>query len=286
MQPVYDFIDQAAAGKRPFFVWFAPLMPHAPHDPPARILEKYQGRGLDPALEKYYAMCEWTDRKIGELIDHLETRKLRDDTLIVFMADNGWMQTTAETGLRRWTRSWAPRSKRSPFEKGVRTPMIYSWKGTLSPGERDDRIGGVDLMPTLLAAAGIEPRPELPGLDLLPVLRSGEPVPRQAICGSAFLPNILDAEDPEAALTHRYCIEDSWKLILTYGGEPARLSVVNRAEEDWGPKLYDLSQDPYEQTNLAEKHPEIVERLAQTIARDWSLREREPIRSHGRGAGD
>ena len=69
MEPVFDFIDRSVADEKPFFVWYAPFLPHTPHNPPARLFEKYQAKGVPDRIAKYYAMCEWFDETCGELIE-------------------------------------------------------------------------------------------------------------------------------------------------------------------------------------------------------------------------
>ncbi len=81
MKPVFDFID--SAGEKPFFVWYAPYLPHSPHNPPARILKKYKADGRPLAVARYYAMCEWFDETCGQLLDHIETRNLTQNTLVM-----------------------------------------------------------------------------------------------------------------------------------------------------------------------------------------------------------
>ena len=77
MQPVFDFIDMAQARRAPFFLWYAPMMPHSPHNPPERLLAKYRDKA--PALEiaKYWAMCEWFDETCGQLLDFSRSGNLR-----------------------------------------------------------------------------------------------------------------------------------------------------------------------------------------------------------------
>jgi arylsulfatase A-like enzyme len=67
MKPIFDFIDEAQRQAKPFFVRYAPFLPHEPHHPPAALLEKYSGKGPPPVAEKYFAMVEWLDRTCGEL---------------------------------------------------------------------------------------------------------------------------------------------------------------------------------------------------------------------------
>ena len=93
LEPIYEFVGKA---RGPWFVWYAPMMPHEPHNPPARILKKYTREGRDPRQAKYWAMCEWTDETVGELLKYLDDKKLADDTLVMFVVDNGWIQETGE----------------------------------------------------------------------------------------------------------------------------------------------------------------------------------------------
>ncbi|MCA8975465.1 MAG: sulfatase-like hydrolase/transferase, partial [Planctomycetes bacterium] len=96
MQPIFDFVDADPAV--PFFLWYAPMLPHAPHDPPERLLAKYTAPGRSLHLARYFAMCEWFDETCGALLDHLERRGLRDDTLVLFVVDNGWIQRPDHRG--------------------------------------------------------------------------------------------------------------------------------------------------------------------------------------------
>ena len=99
MHPVTDFIDHAVAKQKPFFIWYAPFLPHTPHNPPARLLDKYTKDGRASDVTKYYAMCEWFDETCGELLDHLDQADLTDNTLVLFICDNGWAATS--TGALR-----------------------------------------------------------------------------------------------------------------------------------------------------------------------------------------
>ena len=92
IRPMTLFIELAAARKAPFFVWYAPMMPHQPHNPPERLLAHYRGKAPTEQVAKYWAMCEWFDETCGELLDFLDAKKLSDNTLVVFLADNGWIQ--------------------------------------------------------------------------------------------------------------------------------------------------------------------------------------------------
>src|SRR5207249_3330745 len=66
MQPIYDFIEVAQRGEKPFFVWYAPMMPHEPHAPPQRLLDKYIEKTSSPSVARYWAMIEWFDETVGD----------------------------------------------------------------------------------------------------------------------------------------------------------------------------------------------------------------------------
>ena len=261
MKPVEQFVDMAIQKQKPFFLWYAPYMPHVPHTPPERLLAKYTDAGLTRSIAKYYAMCEWFDETCGQLIDYLEEKGVRDNTLIVYVADNGWVQNPKGGGH-------VTRSKASPYDAGVRTPIMFSWPGMLASADRKEVVSSIDIMPTILAATGARVPAGLPGLNLLPHLKTAAPIPREMIFGENFAHNIADLEDPEASLTFRWVIAGKWKLLLTYDGEVVRTSKEWDSRTGMEPQLFDLMADPHEKHNLAASHPDMVARLAREIA-NW-----------------
>ena len=82
LQPVADFLAEAKRGQKPFFLWYAPLLPHAPHTPPAELLETYASRAPTAPVARYWAMCEFFDRTCGELLDHLDAQGLAENTIV------------------------------------------------------------------------------------------------------------------------------------------------------------------------------------------------------------
>jgi len=250
MEPILRFVDEAVDQQKPFFLWYAPFLPHAPHNPPERLLAKYRDKVDSPFVAKYYAMCEWADEECGQLIDHLDKKALTQNTLIVYIGDNGWIQNPTANG-------YAPRSKQSANEGGTRQPIMLCWPGVIQPQKRDELVSGIDLVPTILSAAGVAPPANLPGVDLLPLVRDGKPLARDTIYGEGF------AHD----------IEGKWKLLLTYDGVLGRYASSHPRTER-RPQLYDLVTDPHETSNVAAAHPDVVERLAKKIATWWPVTER------------
>jgi uncharacterized sulfatase len=248
MQPVFDFI--AGAGEKPFFLWFAPMMPHTPHDPPERLLKHYQTKTDSIHIARYWAMCEWWDETCGQLLDFLKNRGMAENTLVVYLADNGWIQRPDAPGF-------APKSKQSRYDGGLRTPLMLRWPARLK-AVRDDRslASSVDVAPTILAAAALERTRDMQGLNLLD---AGAARKRDAVYGAAYTHDAVDIHRPAANLRYAWMVENRWKLIL-----PGK-----QADEKIGPELYDVVADPREQTNLAARHPEHVQRLRRRMQAWW-----------------
>jgi len=271
MTPVLEFIDQAVAEQKPFFLWYAPFLPHTPHTPPDLLFQKYKAKGVaSDFVARYYAMVEWFDETCGQLLDHLEAKGLTRDTLVVYLGDNGWIQQPDGPGF-------APRSKQSANEGGTRQPTLFCWPGVVRPGKRGEQLcSSVDIVPTALAAAGAAVPKELPGYNLLPILKSGQPTLRQVVFGETFAHDVADIDKPEESLLYRWVIEGKWKLLLTYDGKLGRYAAHHPRTEK-RPQLFDLLADPHEDRNLAAQNPELVARLAEKLQDWWPVNERQVL---------
>lgn len=255
MQPVFDFVKEAA--DRPFFIWYAPMLPHQPHNPPERLLKKYQP--LTPSLHvaKYWAMCEVFDESCGQLLGHLQETGKADNTIVVFMIDNGWIQDPDKAAYRS-------DSKQSQYDGGLRTPIMIRWPGKVMPRFDDTPVSSVDLAPTLYRACGREVPVGLTGVNLLDdkVVTS-----REAIFGACYLHNAIDIRAPEKNLNYRWCVSGDWKLILP---NLANVTKPNKPGREVGIELYQIKTDPTEETNLAKTNPEQVEKLKKLIGAWWT----------------
>lgn len=264
LQPVTDFIDEATAKKKPFFVWYAPFLPHTPHTPPERWLKKHQRPGRAEDVAKYYAMCEWFDETCGQLIGHLEKNNLSKNTIVVFLCDNGWAAASTnrqDPNQKQWTQ-YALRSKGSPYENGIRSPMIVSWPGTIAPARPAEFAHAVDLFPTLAALTGFDAPNGLPGINLLDETARKN---RKAVFGETHSIHNMTPGQPDDTLQYLWCVEDEWKLIVRKQGKD---TTHYRDVHQWDKApvhLYRIKDDPRETTDLAEKHPEIVEALSRKI---------------------
>jgi len=259
MKPVFDFMDMAVEKDKPFFLWYAPFLPHTPHNPPDRLLDKYKQAGRPLPVAKYYAMVEWLDETCGQLMTKLEKDGLAEDTLVIYVTDNGWVQNPEGRG-------YTERSKRSPFEQGTRTPIMFKWPGEIAPQDRPELVSSIDLFPTILSAANVDVPDDRPGLNLLPYLTERKPIPRDTIYGESFAHDIADVKDPEASLLYRWVIQGDMKLVLTYDGRRGRMKFPPKGH---APKLYNLKADPFEINNLAEDHPGKVEAMTELLDAWW-----------------
>ncbi len=147
----------------------------------------------------------------------IDDKGLRENTLVVYVTDNGWIQNPDGSG-------YAPRSKQTPYEGGIRTPIMFRLPGRIPVADRDELVSSIDIMPTILAAAGADVPNGLPGLNLLPNLQEKRPIDRNRIFGESFAHDIADLESPEASLLFRWVIEGKMEAVvdLRWRGQPLR----------------------------------------------------------------
>jgi arylsulfatase A-like enzyme len=265
LQPIYDFIESAAG--KPFFIWYAPFLPHNPHTPPERLLKKYETASVAAPVARYYAMIEWLDETVGELLDHLDRKKLADNTIVMYLGDNGWIQSPDQKPAQ------PTRAKMSPYDAGIRTPIIVRWRGRAAVARDEVTLAGsIDVVPTLLKAAGVAPPADLPGIDLLD---RGAMARRQQVFGSLSVHTAVDVTSPIANLKYRYSVrKDGWKLILPFTPNRDAALMIDGRTADWmrfEPELYNVLNDPAEERNLAMERPDLVKELRSSIDGWWRV---------------
>jgi uncharacterized sulfatase len=249
MKPIEEFIDAAGQEKKPWMIWYAPMLPHDPHNAPAKYLERTKPLAPSETVAKYWANVEWFDQTVGDLMSILESRALSQNTIVLYVTDNGWIQDPANS-------RYAPKSKQSPYEGGVRTPIMVRWIGKVAPGESQDLAHSIDLMPTILKALGVGLPEGLPGIDLLDPQATAA---RKIIFGECFTHNAINLDVPKENLRWRWAIQGKWKLIIP---NPS-------IEKEGVLELYDLDADPTEERNLAKFNRQLVEDLGEEIDKWW-----------------
>jgi arylsulfatase A len=241
---VLKFIETNRA--RPFFVYLPDHAVHAPFDPKPELLKKYEAKARhsndrrdDPA---YAATVEAVDHNVGRIVEAVARLKLTENTVVIFTSDNG--------GTPQYT---APLngSKGQLYEGGIRVPLVVSWPGLKRLDAKcDTPVSSVDLYPTLLELAGIQPPKGqiLDGVSLVPTFRGATILDRPRLFW--HFPCYVGKSTPSSAVR-----EGDFKLIEFF--------------EDGGRReLYNLKSDPNEQRDLAASMPDKAAAMYRTL-RAW-----------------
>jgi arylsulfatase A-like enzyme len=288
---------------RPFALFFHTREPHMPYLPvPEEAMKPYEGKRLKvPKVEgvpeermqqeyrAYYSAITAVDIALGRLLDELETLGIADDTIVVFMGDNGYMigQHGLETKGNAWrivpqggtvigTKILGDPNLRRPnmFDLSILVPLIIRWRGVVPPNSVcDELVVSTDLMPTFVdilkqfgRARLLPSQLHFEGQSLLPLLRGEKVAWRDA----AFL--LYDMH--HGAVAHMRMVRTKrWKLVLHLreGEAPA--------EPNFG-ELYDLQNDPEEERNLyGDPSVKSVQDELTEMLRDWQKRVSDPFAS-------
>ena len=235
------FIEQSR--DQPFFAYIPTNAPHSPYDVPESYIEPYRAKGLNNKDARIYGMITNIDENVGRLLDRLDRLGLAENTIFVFMTDNGPTTQRFTAGLRD--------QKASVYEGGIRVPFLVRWPAKLEPRTEERIAAHIDVLPTMLEAAGVAlpADHQVDGVSLLPrLLDANAPVPERTLYLQSHRGNEPQRYRNFAAVTQRY------KLVQPKSfGQPM---PANPAFE-----LYDLEADVGEQNSLAEQEPDIVARL-------------------------
>lgn len=262
-----EFIGREKAA--PFFVYLAFNAPHDPLELPDADHAIYRGRDLSPEAQRalgmtvpdkidtdktarVYGMVTNLDRNLGRLFKALDERGLSQNTIVVFLTDNGPAYPRYNAGLRG--------QKASTYEGGIRAPCFIRWPARLQPADCTALAAHIDLTPTLLQMCGV-PAPadvRFDGMSLLPVIENREGAPDRTLF---FQWHRGDAPEARRAFAIR---SGSWKVVRNGPIQdfPARSRNPNAKRPPDPPiELFDLAADPSETRNLAAEKPEVVASL-------------------------
>lgn len=215
---------------RPFFLYLPYNAPHSPYLVPDSLIEKYLAKGLPLREARIYGMITRIDQNLGRLLRAIDEQGLRDNTVVIFMTDNGGVSRYFKAGLRG--------NKGSVYEGGVRVPFIARWPGRFPAGATVDVLAQhIDVFPTLCGLIGA-PLPDDRQID-----------------GKSLLRHLHDGRGPEVRdyLFHQWCrvrpnADENWAV------RDVRYKLA-------GGELYDLQNDPGEQHDVAAELPQIARRL-------------------------
>ena len=259
-----DVFFQAALGwvqrrhetGEPFFAYIAPNAPHGPMIAPEKYKRRFLDMGWDEDTAGRYGMVENIDDNFGLLMRKLDEWDLWDNTLVIFMTDNG--QASLRGSLNgeptRVHTAGFKTGKGTPYEGGTHVPAFWRWNGKLGEGVDIPALAAhIDLYPTLCELAGVQIPDgvqKIDGRSLLPLLED----PRAAWPDRQLFVHVgrwEKGEDPNESKYAKSAVRTQrWRL-------------VNNRE------LYDIAADPYEKTDVAGKHPEVVADLREAYDRWW-----------------
>ena len=240
------FVERHA--KEPFFLYLAFNCPHTPLQAPDNYLSRVGSGITDPKRKVYAAMVIAQDDAVGKLVAKLQELKLKENTLICFISDNG-----GPVGVNGSSNGVLRAGKGTVYEGGIRVPFFLRWKGTLpAGGDYDQPVISLDLTKTALALAGgkeAEGKP-MDGVNLIPFLKGEKTgAPHDALYWR---------QSAGASFAVR---SGSMKLVL---------------HEGKGPELYDLAADIGEANDLAATQPDSVEKL-EALRSSWNAELIKPV---------
>ena len=254
-QEALKALDKAKQYNQPFYLYMSHYAIHIPIDKDTRYFEKYKQKGMSDKEAAYASLIEGMDKSLGDIMDWLEKNGEADNTIILFMGDNGGYATGSHWRDKPLYTQNAPLNcgKGSAYEGGIREPMIVSWPGVTQPSSRCDRyLLAEDYFPTILEMAGItdwKVPQTIDGVSFVPLLKqTGDPSEGRSLYWNC--PNLWGEAGPGIGATCSIR-QGKWKLIYFY--------------ETGQKELYDIPADISEQHNLAASHPEVVKRLSKDL---------------------
>lgn len=255
-QAALGWIKKQHDADTPFFAYIAPNAPHGPMIAPEKYKRRFREMGWDEATQGRYGMLENIDDNFGLLMDKLDEWNLWDDTLVIFITDNGQAGRNGKLNGKRepiFTAGFKT-GKGSPYEGGTHVPAFWRWKGKLGEGiDINALTAHIDFYKTFCDLAGVN----IPG-DV-------QPIDGRSLIGLL--------EDPNAVWPDRelFVHQGRWEK----GSDPNEAKFRNCAvrTQRWrfvnNKELFDIENDPYESTNVIEQHPDVVAKLRRTYDRWW-----------------
>lgn len=247
---ITDVLTDAAIGfiekhrAAPFFCYLPYNAPHSPYQAPDRFFRKYLAKGLSPELAAIYAMTESVDENLGKLLAALERLQLRENTIVIFLTDNGATANPSRynAGMRG--------NKASVHEGGVRVPCFVQYPARYkNPRVITEIAAHIDLYPTLLDLCGVPlpaGQPKLDGVSLVPLLAGRSEGWQERMLFSFQSPGAATLrKHPGAVRTQQY---------------RAVLEGAQGAAPTWS--LYDMVADPGQKENIAARAPEVLGKLS------------------------
>lgn len=235
--------------QKPFYLYMSHYAIHIPIDKDMRFYDKYLKKGLSSKEAAYASLIEGMDKSLGDLMDWVDQNGLTDNTIILFMSDNGGLATQPDWRDGPIYTQNAPLNsgKCSLYEGGIRVPMIVKWPGKVQPESVCDKYLMIeDYYPSILELAGVKSIPETDGKSFVPLmLGTGDPSVDRPLYWN--FPNIWGNEGPGINLNCAIRYND-WKLVYYW--------------ETGKKELFNIINDIGETHDLSEQEPMITSQLS------------------------
>jgi len=259
-------MDSALEKNKPFFLYMAHYAVHTPIMADNRFVQKYYDKGLDSTEAKYAALVEGMDKSLGDIMDHLDDRYLSDNTIILFMSDNGGLSAVARGGEKHTHNKPLSSGKGSAHEGGIREPMLVKWPGKIAPNSAtEEQVIIEDFYPTILELAGVKNDKtvqQVDGISFVPVLTGNSSQGERPLFW--HYPNEWGPSGPGIGASSSTRVGD-WKFIYYY--------IDGRME------LFNLRADIGETKNLVKEQPDKARELAKILS-DYLRKVEAQIPSH------
>ena len=248
-QPAYDFLEETKG--KPFLMWFAPSLPHYPFDAPEKYYNLYKDKDMTESAKQYYANCTWFDDAWGQLVDYLKEHDLYDNTLIVYVNDNGWEQDPDQEFWDDPNRSHngGDKGKGSIYDMSFRSPIIFAMGDEIRKGIRTDAvIHSADIPATILDYAGIDIPEDFYGVSYREVIEGNKDKIRDFAQGNVITTRSIKPGQVMGRHIEGYWVrKDNWFL---------RWHVTDNQLE-----LFDLTTDLRNNKDISKEFPAVVEEL-------------------------
>lgn len=250
-------LESSIEKKEPFFLYMSHYAVHVPLQADNRFVDKYLQQGLAQSEANYASMVEGMDKSLGDIMDYLESKEELENTIIIFMSDNGGYSLYGRTPPLHTQNLPLRSGKGSAYEGGIRVPMIVYWNGTVNPGTTiNDYVIIEDFFPSILEMAEVDSydtKQQVDGVSFVPILR-GKNIDNDSRSLIWNMPNNWIAGDNRIYGIGATCTirQGDYKLIYWY--------------EDGKKELYNIRTDIGETDNIAESFPLLTKQLSELLS--------------------
>lgn len=258
-QEAIKALENPIVRHEPFYLNMAHYALHTPIMADSRFVQKYYDAGIDSIEARYASLIEGMDKSLGDIMDFLKKKRIDENTIIIFMSDNGGLDHHQRSGPVNTHNYPLKSGKGSVYEGGIREPMIVKWPGVTKPNSINKNPVIIDdFFPSILEMSGIKQRNIIQPLD-----------------GQSFVPYLKNPQLKAADRPLIFHYPNKWTNLRSEENSDVNYLGINYfsairfgkwkllySMRNQTFKLYDLSKDIREENDLSDQNPAEVKRLA------------------------